>query len=469
MSHDTRHYLEQLELLGPAGQWACEQIIALTVENLRLKQQLDAATALCGQLEDRLEQVQKQAHRQAAPFRRAQEQRNPRPARPGRKAGHPASFRPKPEHIDQEVHVPLEGCPHCGGAVCDKRPLTQYIEEIPVVRPRVTQLTTEEGFCPHCQQEVYSTHPLQTGRAGGAAATQLGPRALALACDLNKAKGLSMRQTVAILSQHFGLKITPGGLAQLVQRVGRKLQPDYEQMSLELRQSAVVHADETSWWVGGPGWWLWVFATAKLTFYVVIQSRAAAVALGVLGQDFAGVLVSDCLSIYDDLNPRQHKCYSHHLKAVSEALQTLGEGGSHYLLQVQGLLRTAILLKAMQGPTTDERFATCVSTLKERAHALLDSPRPSVTEEKVRMRLYKQRDHLFTFLEHPDVPATNNLAERQLRPAVIARKVSCGNKTEKGATAWAVLASIAATCRQSGSPFIQWIAQRIPLKPARGP
>jgi hypothetical protein len=56
--------------------------------------------------------------------------------------------------------------------VCARHPLVQYIEEIPEVRPLVTKLTTEEGWCAHCQQEVYSTHPLQTGRAGGAAAAQ---------------------------------------------------------------------------------------------------------------------------------------------------------------------------------------------------------------------------------------------------------------------------------------------------------
>ena len=181
MSSDARQNLEQLEQLGPAGQWACERIIALTLENLRLRQQLDTAAASLHQLEERLEQLQQEAHRQAAPFRRPEEQRHPHPARPGRQAGHAGNFRPRPEHIDEHLHVPLEGCPHCGGAVCDKRPLTQYIEEIPVVRPHVTQLTTEEGWCAHCQKEVYSTHPLQTGRAGGAAAAQLGARALALA------------------------------------------------------------------------------------------------------------------------------------------------------------------------------------------------------------------------------------------------------------------------------------------------
>ena len=297
----------------------------------------------------------------------------------------------------------------------------------------------------------------------------MGPRALALATDLNKAKGLSMRKTVAILGEHFGLKLTPGGLALLVQRVGRKAAPQYEQLALEVRQSEVVHADETSWWVGEPGWWLWVFATEKITFYVVIQSRAAAVALAVLGEDFAGVLVSDCLAIYDDLNPLQHKCYSHHLKAVSEASQAHPEGGVGYLHQVQALLRTAITLKALQPPQPEPRFDQCVNTLKERAHTLLDAPRAQVQEEKVRMRLWKQRDHLFTFLERTGVPATNNLAERQLRPGVIARKVSCGNKTEKGAQAWMQLASLAATCRQRGQSFIDLIAQCVILHPVRGP
>ena len=115
------------------------------------------------------------------------------------------------------------------------------------------------------------------------------------------------------------------------------------------------------------------------------------------------------------------------------------------------------------------RLAVCVNTLQARAQALLDPPRASVIEEKVRMRLWKQRDHLFTFLEHPDVPATNNLAERQLRPAVIARKISCGNKTPKGAAAWAVLASVAATCRQTGRSLIESISRRVLLQPARGP
>lgn len=465
----TPERLQELERLGESGQWAVEHILRLTLENVQLKRQLEEAQAQVKKQDEQLEEWQRQAHRQAAPFRRLETERNPHPARPGRKAGHTGFYRPRPDHIDAQISVPLECCPQCRGPVSEKSSLTQYIEEIPVVRPHVTALTTEEGWCEHCQCEVGSTHPLQVSRAGGAAGVQLGPRALALACDLNKAKGLSMRKTVAVLGEHFGLKLTPGGLALLVQRVGRKVQPEYEQMAVQLRQSSVVHADETSWWVGGPGWWLWVFTTPAMTLYVVVQSRAAGVALGIIGEDFAGVLVSDCLAIYDGLNPLQQKCYSHHLKAVSEACQTHPQQGEGYLLDVQALLRTALWLKALQTEGEPERFALCLRNLRLRAHALLDNPRAQPQEEKVRMRLWKQRDHLFTFLERADVPATNNLAERQLRPAVIARKISCGNKTAKGAQAWQTLVSISATCRQIGRSFIQFVAERLPLQPVRAP
>jgi len=465
----TPERLQELEQLGESGQWAVEYILRLTLENVQLKRQLEQAQEQIKKQDQQLEEWQRQAHRQAAPFRRPESERSLQPGRPGRKPGHAGSYRPKPEKVDEQIRVNLDCCPLCQGPVCEKQSLTQYIEEIPQVRPRVTELITEEAWCEHCQQRVCSTHPLKVSRAGGAAGVQLGPRALALACDLNKAKGLSMRKTVAVLSDHFGLKLTPGGLALLLQRVGGKVQPEYDRMAVQVRQSPVLHADETSWWVGGPGWWLWVFTTPVMTLYVVIQSRAAAVALGVLGEDFAGVLVSDCLAIYDDLNPLQQKCYSHHLKAVSEACQIHPEHGEGYLLQVQALLRTGIWLKALQAGAQPERFERCVSNLRLHAHALLDSPRAQPQEEKVRTRLWKQRDHLFTFLERADVPATNNLAERQLRPAVIARKISCGNKTAKGAQAWQVLTSIAATCRQDGRSFIQFVAERVPLYLARAP
>ena len=475
MNSQAHHHLAQLLQLGSEGQWAYDRILQLTIENAQLRQTLEQKQAALEQTQSALqqahqqiEQLQREAHRQAAPFRRPEHKRDSHRGRPGRKGGHRGTYRPIPKKIDQELHVPLDRCPCCQGPVIDKQPLVQYIEDIPPVQPHVTKLPTEEGWCPQCQKDVYSTHPLQVSRAQGAAQVHLGPRALAIAADL-KAKGLSMRKIVAVLEGCFGLKLTAGALAMALQRIARRMAPEYERLPELLRKSPVVHADETSWWRDGPGWWLWVFTTPQITYYVIAQSRGSAVALQVLGDQFEGTLVSDCLAVYDDLNPLQQKCYSHHLKAVSEACLLHPQHGEDYLHQIQALLRTALVLKALQPQAESAAFQRCVEGLKRRAHTLLETPRAQAQEEKVRSRLYKQRDHLFTFLERPEVPATNNLAERQLRPAVIARKISCGNKTDQGATAWACLISIAATCIQTGRSFIDAVALAVLLHPSDAP
>jgi hypothetical protein len=123
----------------------------------------------------------------------------------------------------------------------------------------------------------------------GAAGVHLGPRAFALAADLNKAKGLSMRKTCAVLRDCFGLQLSPGGLSQAMDRLAAKVKPPYDALATELRQAPALPSDETSWWVAGPGWWLWVFTTQLLTFYVVAQSRGRDLLNDILGKDFGGV------------------------------------------------------------------------------------------------------------------------------------------------------------------------------------
>ena len=111
-------------------------------------------------------------------------------------------------------------------------------------------------------------------------------------------------------------------------------------------------------------------------------------------------------------------------------------------------------------------FVAVCKRPKPAADRLLNHPRHDPLEERVRNRLFKQRDHLFTFLDHEAVEATNNLAERQLRPAVIARKFSCGNKTPKGARNWKIYTSLAATCSQRDSSYIDLVASAAVLYPA---
>jgi transposase len=219
--------------------------------------------------------------------------------------------------------------------------------EVPVIQPRVVRLRTYRSQCQQCQQSVSSTHPLQVSQAIGAAGTHLGPRALGLAAALNKDLKLSMRKSCRILQEMFGIELSAGGLAQALERVATSLQGAYDQNLETLRQSQVIHTDETGWWVGGPGYTLWVFTNQETTYYRVVKHRDRATAKAILSADFQGVLVSDCLSIYDGLDGVQQKCYAHHLKALSKALRTEAGQGSSYLLELRSLLHTALMLKRL--------------------------------------------------------------------------------------------------------------------------
>ena len=442
-----------------------QQNAQLTQTVASLTDRVEQLTREVGQLREQLEQAQAAAARQAAPFRRPERLKKPPEShkRPGRPCGHPGAHRRIPP-IDHHQMVALPCCPNCGGAIRDVHPVEQIIEEIPPVKPVVYKIVTYRATCPRCG-EVCSRHPLQTSDATGAAGVHLGPRAIALATALNKYHGLPMRRTCKVLRELAGLDLTAGGLSQMVDRVADRVADDYEGLINRIRGSPAVHADETSWWVGGPGWWLWTFTCPDVTVYRVDSSRGAKVVQKILGEDFAGVMVSDCLSSYDVATYRKHKCIAHHLRAIETALRLPGTKDPTYLRQWTLLLKSVIVLHRLweQKVLADEDIAAKRVALEAWTDQLLAQTPTQGGDARIRNRLAKQRPHLLGCLKDVRVEPTNNRAERALRPAVIARKLSCGNKTDRGRRSWEILASLGATHHQTGRDFVRFLAQRIAL------
>jgi transposase len=446
-----RRLLEEVETLRAQNRRLGERIEQLEDENRRLREQLAEA--------------QKLAARQAAPFRREDRAKvgADQQKRPGRKAGHVGAYRPVPPSIDETVEVPLEQCPYCGGPVDSCRRVEQIIEEIAPVRPHVVKVITYHGVCRRCGAPVHSHHPLQTSEAAGCAKVHLGPRALALAACLNKVHGLTMRTTVRVLKDLTGLRITAGGIAQALQRVARRVKSDYTALVRTIRASPAVFADETSWWVGGPRWWLWVFTTPETTVYHVDQTRGSVVVDQVLGADFSGMLVSDCLSSYDPPRCRKHKCIAHHLRAIHQALDRPGTQSKEYLWNCKLFFTAVRMLYELRPTLSEDDFATRRSGMETWCDRLLDRTVHQPGDLAVRNRLLRQRPHLLGCLYEPMAEPTNNRAERALRPAVIARKLSCGNRTERGRDCWQILASIGATCRQRTIDVVDHLARQLSL------
>jgi transposase len=418
------------------------------------------------QLQEQLEQARTEAARQAAPFRRPEGKKIPKDKqkRPGRPIGHPGVNRPVPAHIDETITVPLDACPRCGGPVEDCEPLEQYIEEIPPVRPKVIKLTTYRGHCGQCG-DVASTHPLKTGSGYLASQVHLGPRALALAATLNKQHGLSMRKTCRVLNDLCGLKLSAGGLSQALDRLADRLEPDYQGLFADLRAGPATYVDETSWWVGGPGHWLWVFTSPSTTLFQVEDRRAAAVVTEVLTPTYPGVLVSDCLNIYDTVPfERKHKCIAHHQKAIREQLNSPELRDRTYLEAWRTFFRDMSALWKHWPELMEEDRNAARREMGRRKKELLSRHLTQPEDKKIANRLRKQKPFLLTCLNRPEaVEPTNNRAERALRPAVIARKVSCGNKTERGKTTWQVLTSLLTTWWQRGNEVVAHLATKAGL------
>lgn len=423
-----------------------ERVEVLEEELAKLKAELERLKGL-------LAEAERAGKRQAAPFSKGAPKAKPK--RPGRKAGHQPAHRSRPKEVNRVLEADLPpGCPSCGGNLTNHRVEEQFVIDIPPVEPIVTQFNVHIADCACCGQRVQGRHPEQISDALGAAAVQLGPRVLGLAAELKHGMGIPYRKIERLFSAGFGLEVSPGGLARSGQRLARQSKPTYQQLIQVLRESPVVNADETSWKIGGQKAWLWVFTNETSTVYTIDPTRAHEVAERILGQTFDGVLSSDCFSAYDPLPYRKQKCLGHLLNRCGKMALMESEAAVTFSQQVAYLLRRAMQLKERKTEMSPHGYRVARGKIEAALNRLLAQESNDPEVAKLIKLLTKQRHHLLTFLYVDEVDATNNIAERRIRPAVIVRKISAGNRSNDGSDTHAVLTSLIQTCRQQDCDFL---------------
>lgn len=267
----------------------------LSDELARLRRELERAKKRMRRLETELESVRRAAKRQAAPFSKGRLKGRPR--RPGRKPGPdygtPAR-RPVPPQVDDILDAPLpERCPDCHGALEETGVLEQHQTEIPEPRPIIRRIDIHQGRCRVCGRTVRGRYPEQTSQATGAAASQFGPRALAMMAMLNKGLGLSFEKTARVMRDAFGIEVSRAGAWHAVFRTARAGEPTYQALTEQVQRAPVVSVDETGWKVEAVLRWLWVFATPRIVVYRIAAGRGFEQAAAVLGTDYSGVIVRD--------------------------------------------------------------------------------------------------------------------------------------------------------------------------------
>lgn len=418
-------------------------------------------------LREALERAQRGGKRQASPFSKGEPKSEPKT--PGRKPG--ADYGNKgskkvPAKADEIIDVPLPATCACGGHLIEERVAAQYQTEIPQVQPHVTRFDIHIGCCQRCGRRAQGRHPRQTSDALGAAASQLGPRALALATHFQKELGLSFGKAQALMSSVFGLEVTRGGLAQAVMRVAERLEPTHREIVASLPRAPVISPDETGWRVGGRLAWLWVFEAIDRVVYAVLPGRSFEDATLVLPADYSGALARDGWGPYRSYTQAIHQtCLNHLLVRCRELLEVAVRGAARVPHQVRRLLKDALRLRDRRDAhdVTEHGLRILAGKLTARLERLLNW-RPTHDENR-KLLAHLRREHemgaVLGFLTRPEVPATNHRAEQAIRPAVVNRKTCGGNRTWDGAIAQSVLATVLGTVRRRHGDILEVIRRAL--------
>ncbi len=438
-----------------------------------LEQQLAQALATIQKLQKQVELLQTEVDelkragkRQAAPFARRQWVEHPK--RPGRKAGKGRFVQraqPSLKEVNETKVAELPCCPECGGRLRQRHKHEQFEIDLPKVQPVITRFLTYSGYCSHCEKRVRSWHPDQISEASGAAgAVVVGPRAKALATNLKHRLGVSYGKVSEILNDTFSLQVSRSGWCRADQKLARTARPVYERLIELIRQCSVVHADETGWRIGTLAAWLWVFTNHEITVYDIRANRSSDVVIDILGEKFQGVLASDGFLAYDEKRLAawlKQKCVGHLLRDLKDMQESKTGRALQFARQVTTLLQETLKLKVEKPNLDPFTFAQRAQALETRLDQLVAPQRRLTDRDNARFakRLRKHRPHLLRFLYVDGLDATNNQAERMIRPAVITRKTNGCNRNQSGAESHAILASVLVTCHQHSVPILDYLVQ----------
>jgi transposase len=363
----------------------------------------------------------------------------------GAPAGHKGRGRKRPETKNAHyVDILPQRCDKCGCKNITVYPSSfqeHYVQDI-VMQVATTCYRTHYGYCPECKKIVYPTESID----GPLAHSRIGPNAVALS-GYFRYLGIPYRKTAKIFKDVFGLDITHPSLLKFNAKMAENGQPIFDTLLSKLKNSAYVHADETGWRVDGENQWLWNFVNQDTAVFRIDNSRGSKVVEETLGEKYEGTLISDFYSGYNPVCAKaKQKCLAHLLRDIKKIQEenTLAKQDIDFCRKLKKTLKAAMQVwrKAVKNEISKKQLQ---DAKKQTAEILTRLCLYKIENEKLQnilKRMVKHHDQLLTFMDEPNIEPTNNRAERTLRPSVIMRKITFGNRTESGAANHSVIMSI---------------------------
>jgi len=399
--------------------------------------------------------------------------------KPGGQPGHPHHGRKPvpPDQVTEFVVVEPEECVHCHDAFDEKdrrsKPNVHQVIDIPPITLEVIEYQLFGCLCPKCKRWTWATLPPGVPSRGE------GPRLTALIALLSGKYRLAKRQVQEALSDILGVDLSLGTICNLGQEMSEALAGTVEEARQYVRHQRVVHMDETGWKQGQENGrkkraWLWVAATATVTVFQIAVSRGSKIAKEMLGEHFAGFIVTDRWGGYNWVDTeRRQLCWAHLYRDFQGFADRGGRGGEigeELLKQVDKMFKW--WHRARDGTLDRATFQIRMKPVEAKILRLLhDAKNLSASKTSgMAKRILKLDKALFTFVRVEGMEPTNNFGERQVRPGAMWRRISFGTQSEDGSRFVERMLTTVATLRQQKRNVLEFLTDayvaRLAEKPA---
>jgi transposase len=369
------------------------------------------------------------------------------------------ALHPNPDRV---IDARLAACPKCEAAFPEASQTPQQVYErieLPPVRPDVTQVRLFGGRCACCGERVTAEAP-----AGLEQGSPFGRSIAAMVVYLHYAHAIGMERLAVLMDELFGLSISEGAISNILARAREPLLDATAAIEKVVLASPVVCSDETSVRVKGKNWWEWVFIGALAVLHVIEPSRGKAVVTALFGDVRPGVWVSDMLGSQKGHGVEWQVCLAHLIRDAKYAIES---GDTAFSAPFRLLLLRAMAIGKRRDALKDTTLKQYLYDLDRRLDRIVGAVPIGEAGRKLHKRMRANRAHLFVFMIRRDVPYTNNISERHLRPSVIFRKVTNGFRCEWGAETYAAFRSVVSTAKANGASVLQTVRFVLSVPQAR--
>ncbi|MEW6499431.1 MAG: IS66 family transposase, partial [Cyanobacteriota bacterium] len=366
--------------------------------------------------------------------------------------------------IDRIEILRPQVCQHCGGTHLRSDIENVEIQQVAQLVAKPIEIVEYHRHQYHCSQ--CGTTSIAPWSDEMIPAQDLGVRLQALISWLGNYAHVPYAKIRELLFELGQIEIGEGTLVATNERVAQAIEKPVEILSNWVKtEQPNVHVDETPWSVKGVKEWLWVVANKTFCLFHAADTRSRAELELLLGTKYRGVLSSDDFSVYNGYPATaQQKCLAHMRRHFLRLIKCPGKDnvsiGEVFVDLIDDVFDN---YRSFQVSHDIVAYANWAIGFKSKLTNCIKEwmPKAGATALNLLSKLRDKYDQWWYFLDHPEVPPDNNLAERSLRLAVTKRKVSGGSRSLERFGDTASLLTVVQTCRTQQRSVIDFFSSAL--------